>query len=164
MSILNGCRSLKDCYQTIIHETEYLSLLKEDKLGYTAQHHKYFILQLIDKASKDKYLSWQMVFNIIQFYSNFNQRYRMKPQSIYNFLSILSRRGDFNAVSSIIKKLIIPSNDKPQLTINSQLFSLLIQALRIGGQSDNAFNLFQQSITEFNLKPSIQVLVQGYMV
>lgn len=163
VSILSGCRSLKDCYEKMIHEKEYLSLLNEDKLGYTNQHHKYFILKLINKASKDKYLSWQMVFNIIQFYSKFHQRYQMKPASIYNFLSILSRRGDFDAVTSIIEHLSTASN-LPQLPINSQLFTLLIQALRIGGQSKRGYHLFEQCIEDFDLKPSIQLLLQGYMV
>ena len=161
-SILNGCRSLKDCYERIINEKEYLLLLNEEKSGYTHQHHITFMLKLIDRASKDKYLSWQMVLNIIQFYSNFNEIYNVKPETVYNFLSILSRRGDFNAVSSIIQRLI--DCQQPKLSINNQIFALLIQSLRIGGQSERGYTLFQQAINEFNLKPSISILLQGYMV
>lgn len=170
MSILTGCRSLKDCYERIRSADEYIALLNSDNSTYSYQHHKYFILTLIQTASKDKYLSHQMIINIIEFYSNksFNSIYNVPTESIHNFLSILSRRGDFNAITSIIDRLTANENTDdnklPTLSINNQLFCILIQSLRIGGQYDRGYALFEQALNEFKLKPSISLLLQGYMV
>eukprot|EP01083_Nonionella_stella_P025499 70188_1 len=158
-SILSGCRSFKDCYRVIRSKEEYLVLLNKDDSSYTYQHHKYFILHLIERASKDQYLSWQMIWNLIQFYSNFKARYHVPTESIYTFLSILSRRGDFTAVSCIIERLL----DIETLPINHRVFCLLMEALRVGGQSHKGYGLLEQALSDFNLEPSVTLLLHGYM-
>ena len=175
-SILNGCSTLKDCYERIRNESSYIAVLSDGNAAvYSYQDHKYFILQILRTASKDKYLSWQMVLNVIEFYSKFQKMYNVPIESIYNFLSIFSRRGDFNAVSSIVDRLVEntesavgavpqPVDTLPSLPINHRLFTLLIQSLRIGGQSERGYSLFQQSLRDFDLQPSVPLLLQGYMV
>eukprot|EP01084_Bolivina_argentea_P040218 74324_1 len=164
VSILEGCKSLKDCYIKIRNEHEYISLLSNNNSTYSYDNHKYFILKLTEKASQDKYLTWQMIFNIIEFYSNQNEIFHLPIESIYNFLSILCKRGDFNAVSSMIEQLITQSNDRlPILQINNQLFIMLIHSLRISKQYEKGHELFQQAINEFNIEPTIPLLLQGYM-
>ena len=88
--------------------------------------------------------------------------YNVPIESIYNFLGVLSRRGEYNSISSIIEKL----SDKLNINIdvNHQLFTLLIQSLRIGNQSQSGYLLFQQAVNEFNVEPSLPLLLQVYMV
>ena len=166
-SILSGCKTLKDCYNRMIDAQEYISLLKQnDSSSYSLSDHKYFLYMLISRASKDKYLNWQTIFKIIEFYSNMHERNQMPIDCIQNFLSLLSKRGDYDGVSCIIERLISEKTSKlPTIsTTNAQIFTLLIQALRIGGHSERGYTLYEQAMNEFNLQPSITLLLQGYMV